>query len=57
MLDGLDDTEEEGLEDPFVDHVQVALLASFMMARQERNGVRAIEEEDATILSRVINIS
>jgi hypothetical protein len=40
-----------------MDPVQVALLASFVMAHQERNDARAIEELDVAILNYVIDIS
>jgi hypothetical protein len=58
MFDDLYDTEEEEeLEEPFMDPVQAALLASFVMAHQERNNARAVEEVDVAILNCVIDIS
>jgi hypothetical protein len=58
MFDDLNDTEEEEeVEEPFMDPMQAALLASFVMVHQERNGARAIEEVDAALLNCVIDIS
>jgi hypothetical protein len=53
-LDDMDKEEEE--EQLFIDIEHAVLLASFVMARKERNTARTIDEDDATLLAYVIDI-